>query len=120
MLAKCGWALRVWTPEPDTERYRDEDAEAYARRMLMPARLFRASADLPDELLAECFHVPIHKISQRRHELGAHQVHAHPGRPCDELQPPTAWRWRRARTRRGDTSPGYIGGRPRRVARRRR
>jgi hypothetical protein len=64
VLAKSVHALRVWTADlpldqdPDA-RYVDADAEAYARRALMPAGPFRASGGLPDEQLAARFRVPI-------------------------------------------------------------
>lgn len=93
VLAKSVHALRVWAPDlplsqdPDA-RYTDADAEAYARRALMPAIEFRAGAHLPDDQLATCLRVPVEKIADRRAELAAEQNRARPGRLCAELHPP--------------------------------
>lgn len=84
VLAKSVHALRVWAPhlpldqDPDA-RYTDADAEAYARRALMPAIELRAGAHLPDDQLAACLRVPVEKIADRRAELAAEQDQARPG-----------------------------------------
>ena len=93
VLAKSVHALRVWEPHlpldhsPDA-RYTDADAEAYARRALMPAIEFRAGAHLPDDQLAAYLRVPIEKIADRRAELAAEQDQTRPGQLCAKLLDP--------------------------------
>ena len=93
VLAKSVHALRVWEPhlpldqDPDA-RYTDADAEAYARRALMPAIEFRAGAHLPDDQLAAYLRVPIEKIADRRAELAAEQDQTRPGQLCAKLLDP--------------------------------
>jgi hypothetical protein len=69
----CAMALHAF--EVDTglearpfEQYR---AERFARELLMPAELFRASAEEPDAELAEYFGVPVEQVPERRLELAA-------------------------------------------------
>ncbi|MGA2926786.1 MAG: hypothetical protein ABSG43_12460 [Solirubrobacteraceae bacterium] len=93
VLAKCEYAMaleqqqltrkRWWDDAP----YRDADAEAYARRRLMPAKLFRVGGDLPDDVQARIYGVPVDKVSDRRTELHAEQDRTRPGRLCAELEP---------------------------------
>ena len=113
VLAKSVHALRVWAPDlplgqnPDA-RYTDADAEAYARRALMPATEFRAGAHLPDDQLAACLRVPAEKIADRRAELTAAPDRPRSGRLCAELESgpgrhvaqPSNGRKHRQRTRR--------------------
>jgi hypothetical protein len=113
VLAKSVHALHVWEPDlplgqdPDA-RYTDANAEAYARRALMPATEFRAGAHLPDDQLAACLRVPAEKIADRRAELTAAPDRPRSGRLCAELEPgpgrhvaqPSNGRKHRQRTRR--------------------
>jgi hypothetical protein len=91
VLAKCEYAMRLEHQQLTRERwwddapYRDADAEAYARRRLMPAQLFRAGADLPDSELARIYRVPVAKVADRRAELRAQPGWPRCGRLCDEL-----------------------------------
>jgi hypothetical protein len=95
VLAKSAYALRVWVPglplgeDPDA-RYADAAAEAYARRTLMPAKPFRASAGLSDQQLAARFRVPVEKVAARRGELAADQHRSRAGRLCEDVHDPTA------------------------------
>jgi hypothetical protein len=112
VLAKSVWAMRCEDREQDLSEwgayYHDQDAEAYARRALMPAIEFRAGAHLPDGQLAACLRVPAEKIADRRAELTAEQDRPRPGRLCAELDPgperhvaqPSNGRKHRQRTRR--------------------
>jgi hypothetical protein len=91
VCAKCRWGMGKYAEArrsqrwPFEDRYREQEAEAYARRALMPARLFRAAQDLNDHTLADVFKVPVEKVALRRAELSAGRQAPRPGRLCADL-----------------------------------
>jgi len=117
VLAKSVHALRVWVADlpldqsPDVG-YREADAEAFARRALMPAKTFRANAGLSDQQLAGRFGVPIEKIAARRVELAVEQHRPRAGRFCEDIPDASVCELADALVRRADRSA------PRRRARR--
>jgi hypothetical protein len=68
VAALCLYSHAVNTGQPGTDRYDQEEAERFARALLMPAEHFDASAWLPDADLAEQFVAPLDHVSARRDE----------------------------------------------------
>jgi Zn-dependent peptidase ImmA (M78 family) len=55
----------------DARPFEQRRAERFARELLVPAELFRASSEAPYAELAECFGVPVEQVPERRFELAA-------------------------------------------------
>jgi hypothetical protein len=66
-LVLVGRAMRT---EPGFEPYDDDQAEFYARILLMPCNEFEPLAEeLNDAELAECFNVPLEQVRAKRRDL---------------------------------------------------
>jgi hypothetical protein len=68
VAALCLYSRAVDTGEAGRADYRHEEAERFARALLMPAEDFDASASLLDADLAERFVAPLDHVSIRRSE----------------------------------------------------
>ena len=68
VAALCLYSHAVDTGRAGCAVYDQEEAECFARALIMPAEDFDASAWLPDADLAERFMAPLDQVSVRRTE----------------------------------------------------
>jgi hypothetical protein len=68
VAALCLYSHAVDTGRVDRASYDHEEAERFARALLMPAEEFDAVAWLPDADLAERFAAPLDHVAVRRRE----------------------------------------------------
>jgi hypothetical protein len=69
VAALCLYSHAVDTGRAGSHDYDQEDAERFARALLMPDEAFVPVIGWPDAALAELFIAPIDEIERRRHDI---------------------------------------------------